>query len=172
MRIMILGMVLASVSVPAMATSNSEEEEKCELSNVWEDGTTLIVRQDQEMFDRDRISIFFHNLNWSIAEGDDIEQVRIETNEEAWLQGKPRAGKNAFLLFTKYEHAQKVLDDFPVIWEVTKSGKLITRVNMTEVSLDWTSFQRCRDKRVAVVQERERRERLKREIPVDPFAND
>lgn len=167
---MMAAMIAVGVSTPALGWENMEEGEDCGFANIWEDGTVLLVDQTPEMFDAGHVTIMLSNDNWSIKSGDELGVIRIETDGEAWYQNEAFALENGFLLVGNFEGVSHIFNEYPNTWEITRGGSLVNRMSMTGASFEWNRFKLCRDKKVAVVKERERQERLKREIPADPFA--
>ncbi|MXO87100.1 hypothetical protein GRI38_13790 [Altererythrobacter aurantiacus] len=167
MRKIILGFALASMSVPALSWEATSDDDNCSLST-WAGWTKVYVSQDEEGVDRDQVYITFFDTNWSIAEGDLIEPIRVESYGGEWFEAQPFAHKNAFTLIADYKTMRRMFeaDSSPSEWEITKGGELVTRIYLGDDSyFAWESFNRCRANWVIAP------ERLMRNWPPkDPFA--
>lgn len=169
----LFGLLAASQASPAHAWDNlnaEEEDKRCAFGQIYEDETVLFVSQNQETFDEGLVGLLVSNENWSISEGDDLGMMRLETDDGSWLNYRAHASNNGFVLFVSFEHLSNLFEGFPSGVEITRDGKLVTRLSLSGSFSVWSSFQSCRRKKVAEVEERERLERLEREIPKDPFA--
>jgi len=147
----------------------------CEFNASWGDiegrnPTIMFVRQNQAQFDNhDQVFVAFFNNDWSISKGDPLGKIKV-ANGAAWFSNDAIALEHGFVVPANYKTVAYVFDDFPTSLVLTRGGKTIDRLSASELFSDWISFKACRAKKVTAEDEMERKRRLEREIPRDPFS--
>lgn len=169
---MLIRTLLASMAIITTAgAKDMSEGDKCQVGMSYEgdNPTVMIVSQDQKDFDKDDIYIFLANDAWTIKEGDNLGEIKItNTSDGSWLSNDGFASDHSFVVVTKWEHFKNVYDSLAGIHITNKAGKTIDRLTLSYT--DFLTFRSCRQKKVDVKAEIDRKEKLRRSIPVDPFA--
>lgn len=131
--------------------------------------TTFVVSQSEEAFEYDFLIVSFSNDNWSIAEGDKLDdQITIES-EHSSIFNKALTGDNAIRIPFRYKVFADFADERPTSVKLYKGKQEIDALNFSGFSLSWAKFTMCRYKWEKAKQERERLQSLER-LPKDPFA--
>jgi hypothetical protein len=170
---------IASVlfAVPAAAWDFDEKDGQCSVSQTFEGpGRTMFaVWQDQEDFDNgDRVMVLLQNDNWTTGSDSMVGTVRFET-DEGWFENNAVGFETETLpgviaLSVSFENANIALESRPNWLHVTRAGQTIDRLSLTGFSYYWSRFTRCRAAKQAVVNERQRQEKLRNTIPINPFG--
>jgi hypothetical protein len=168
--------VLAGLALAAQPAESAERDPSlCDFSSAWGDidnrnPTIMIVRQDQDQFDDDdTVWVSFFNDDWSIAKGDKLGVIRVES-DEGWFENEAVALEHGFVVPSSYKHVAYVFDDYPVWMTITRQKKTVDKLNPSGLSSDWSSFKSCRNKKVEVRDELARKKKLEKAIPKDPFS--
>lgn len=172
LSISLAGCVL-SLAAPIYA---QDDPTICKFNQAWEavEGrkpTVMIVHQSQENFDdEDAVLVAFFNENWSIAEGQSLGAIRVTSDDGGWFENEAVALNNGFIIWSEFDHIENVFGGVPRAMHVTRAGTTIDKLSLSGSFSDWMDFKRCRQKKVDVRTENERKESFLREIPKDPFA--
>ena len=166
-------MVLSSISLPAKA---EDDPAQCQVTATWGDiegrsSTIMIMRQNQEQFDdEDSVLIAFFNDDWSITKDETLGRIRVANEDGDWLDNEAIAMDHGFMIWSNFEHVDNVFGGVPQAMFVSRAGKTIDNLKLTDLFRDWMDFRACRSKKVATKAERDRKAKLGRGIPQDPFA--
>jgi hypothetical protein len=177
-RILVAVLLLIG-SGPALAWDFSDDDGECSVSQSFEGpGNTLFMFwQDQDLFDDgDRVSVVLQNDNWSIEHREDLGTVRF-TTESGWFEntaiGMVTENETGIVMLrVNFEYFSIAMEGYLLSLVVTRDGTTIDRLSLSGFSTYFSRFKRCRDRKVAVVRERERQERLEQTIPRDPFSDE
>lgn len=172
-----IGMVAAAINLSMMPLPVRAEDDptKCEATASWGDiegrsPTIMILRQNQQQFDDgDSIIIAFFNDDWSISNGDKLGRIKLENEDGGWLDNDAIALDHGFIIWSEFKHLENVFGGVPQAMFVSRDGKTIDNLRLSGFFSDWMEFRSCRSKKVAVKDERERKSKLERAIPKDPF---
>ena len=169
--------VVAVASHPLMAWDFGETEDRCTVSQVFEGaGSTLFLfTQDQANFDDgDQVMIVVQNDNWTTGQAELLGVIRFAT-DQGWFENDAVGmdfGEYPGAVVTKvsFNHLETALSGFPEWLHISRADKTIDRLSLAGLSSYYYRFKKCREKKLEVVRERERKESLERSIPRDPFS--
>jgi hypothetical protein len=115
-------------------------------------------------------------ISTTVTTGSDsmVGTVRFET-DEGWFENNAVGFETETLpgviaLSVSFENANIALESRPNWLHVTRAGQTIDRLSLTGFSYYWSRFTRCRAAKQAVVNERQRQEKLRNTIPINPFG--
>lgn len=167
-------MALSLVSLPVEA---EDDPTQCQVTASWGDiegrsSTIMIMRQNQEQFDDDdSVLLAFFNDDWSITKDEKLGRIKVENEDGDWLDNEAIAMDHGFMVWTEFKHVENVFGGVPQAMFISRAGKTIDNLKLTNLFRDWMDFRTCRSKKVAVKVERDRKAKLERDIPRDPFGN-
>lgn len=171
----LMGAAMTLVAMPSPALAQ-DDPTQCQLTGSWGDiegrsSTLMIMRQNQEQFDDDdSILIAFFNDDWSIAKGDKLGRIKVENEDGDWFDNEAIAMDHGFLIWSEFKHVENVFGGVPQAMFVSRAGKTIDNLKLSGLFTDWVDFRTCRSKKLAVKAERDRKAKLERDIPKDPFS--
>lgn len=174
-----LGLVGAATALTLMSLPVKAEEDpaQCQITASWGDiegrsSTIMIMRQNQDQFDdEDSVIIAFFNDDWSIAKDENLGRIKVENENGDWLDNDAIAMDHGFMIRTEFKHIENVFGGVPQAMFISRAGKTIDNLKMTDLFRDWMDFRTCHSKKVAVKAERDRKAKLERDIPRDPFGH-
>lgn len=170
-----LASLMFGTSVPSLA-QEQEDPTVCEFRGMWGDiegrsPTVMIIRQNQSDFDdEDSVMVAFFNDDWTITRGQKLGRIKVAGLDGGWFDNEAIALERGFLIWSDFDGLTNVFEDYPAGMVVTRNGKIIDKLKLSDMWSDWSKFRACRYKKVAVAEERKRKEKLAREIPKDPFS--
>lgn len=177
-----VGLMVLAFSVPAQAWKDLSDDSECRMGITWELGTTLLISKSKAP-DGDRISgdlmsdevmIFMANDDWASLKPEQGKSpyadflIRFEDEHGNWLEGKPFVGQQSFLLTAELDWLKNFENSSSML--VTKDGKKIGQFAWSGFFYPFAKFKRCINSARAPIVERRRQEQLRKDTPVDPFA--
>lgn len=179
-KIGLLALLFAPL-LPAKAEwSNMSRDDECIIGQQWELGTTIfITKKTSEQEDTltgsvtsDDVLIYIANDDWVSLKRNSEKlygdfALRFEDEDGNWLEGQPIIGDQSLLLVTKLEWLRNFRYSSSMM--ITRDGQKVGIYDW-DFGLRFRSFERCIRSARAPILERQRQERVRRETPVDPFA--
>jgi hypothetical protein len=172
-----LHVILAAIALNTPAFAQESDPTDCQFTGSWGDiegrsSTIMLVKQNQENFDDgDSVIVAFFNDDWSIGAGEDLGQIKIENENGGWFANAATAMNHGFLIWSEYDHIENVFGGVPDSMHITRKGKVVDQLRISGLFSDWIKFKSCRNKKVVIQKEIERKAALAKEVPKDPFEN-
>lgn len=177
-----LSALVFATSAPAGAWEQLSDAEVCRIGESWELGNFLFISKpkapegDNILGDLmgDHVLIAMRNDDWASLKGGPEDEIfadftiRFEDEYGSWLENKPIIGNKMFILITTLEHLENFKHSTSMV--VTRDGKKVAHLDWSGFFLPFIQFQQCIEKARAPIIEEQRKERLRRDTPVDPFA--
>jgi opacity protein-like surface antigen len=175
-RIICAAVALAACASPAIAwhkVTATDDANSCAIGQTFDGpgNTQVLVVQTSKQFDDGVIGIAIFNDNWSLKKGDEIsESIGLETDG----YGIADAGASALDKGMLITLSPKMIDEMAQLnpaWMAVSKGKTeIARFNMNGFYVEYLMFDRCIAKKREALANRNRLERLEKNMPKDPFA--
>lgn len=185
MKFHVLGMGFCVLlhGAPAQAWADFSDDETCRIGQSWELGTTMFISKPKAPEGNsitgdlmsDEVVIYAANDDWASLQREDDQDIyadyviRFEDEYGNWIENTPMIGNHSFFLVTNLEWLERFRNSGSML--VTRDGRKVGQFSWWDFSIQLGAFQRCIERARAPIAERERQERLRKETPVDPFAN-
>jgi hypothetical protein len=182
LRSAVFGLLAFALSAPASAWDDLSNDEECRIGISWELGTVLFISKPKAIegdnitgeLMSDQVAIAMTNPEWRSLKLDPEKglrasyTIRFEAEDGSWIEGAPFIGDNMLLLVTdlkwlkNFEYSSSML--------VTRDGKRIGQYDWSGFFSPLYKFRRCIEQARAPILEQRRKEQLRKDTPVDPFA--
>jgi hypothetical protein len=177
-----LGIWALMASSPTLAWNDLSNDEDCRIAIQWELGTTLFISKPKAVEgDRitgdlmsDDVAIAITNPDWASLKFDPEKglrasyRIRFEDEHGNWIEDNPIIVTKALVLVTELGWLENFRNSSSML--VTRDGKKVGQFDWSEFFYPLSKFKRCIEKARAPIVEQQRQDRLRKDTPVDPFA--